>query len=143
MLTKTGFWIRIKNGQVSDVWDYKPSDEKIANEPGWCEAVEIMPDVIPNREITTTHYFNIDVTPAQIVWGKRELELDERKNVLQVRAKQVFKFAVDSEVKKETDEYPETQYDAAVVDAARVAFEARMDAISSAVTHEDIDALEA
>jgi hypothetical protein len=102
-----------------------------------------MPDVIPNREITTTHYFNIDVTPAQIVWGKSELELDERKNVLQVRAKQVFKFAVDSEVKKETDEYPETQYDAAVVDAARVAFEARMDAISSAVTHEDIDALEA
>lgn len=102
-----------------------------------------MPDVISNREIITTHYFNIDVTPAQIVWNKRELEVDERKGGLQAKAKQVFKSVVDAEVKKETDEYPETQYDAAVVNAARVAFEARMDAISSAVTHEDIDALEA
>lgn len=143
MLTKTGFWIRIKNGQVSDVWDYKPSDEKIANEFGWCEAVEIMPNLIPNREVITTHHFNIDITPIQIVWGKRELEVNERKNGLQDRAKQVFKSVVDAEVKKQIDEYPETQYDAVVVNAARIVFEARMDAISAAVTHEDIDALEA
>jgi hypothetical protein len=36
---------------------------------------------------------------------------------------------------------PETQYDAAVVDAARVVFEARMDAIAAATTHEAVDAL--
>jgi hypothetical protein len=40
-------------------------------------------------------------------------------------------------------QYPETQYDAAVVDAARIVFEARMDAIAAATTHEDVDALEA
>ena len=116
-------------------------DEKIANEPGWCEAVEIMPEVIPNREIITTHHFNIDVTPAQIVWSKRELEVDERKGGLQNNAKQVFKSVVDAEVKKEIDEYPETQYNASTVDAARITFEARINAINSAVTHEDIDAL--
>lgn len=126
---------------MSDVWDCKPSDEKIANEPGWCEAVEIMPDVIPNREIITTHHFNIDVTPAQIVWGKRELEVEERKGGLQDQAKQVFKSVVNAEIKKQTDEYPETQYDAAIVDAARVVFETRMSAINSAVTHEDVDVL--
>jgi hypothetical protein len=37
--------------------------------------------------------------------------------------------------------YPETRYDAAVVDAARLVFEARMDAIASATTHEAVDAL--
>lgn len=100
-----------------------------------------MPEVIPNREIITTHHFNIDVTPVQIVWGKRELEVDERKNGLQGNAKQVFKSVVDAEVKKQTDEYPETQYDAATVDAARLAFEARMSVINAAITHEDIDAL--
>jgi len=141
MPTKTGFWIRVKNGQVTDVWDYKPSADKLASEPGWREAVEVMPDLVPNREMVTTHHFNIDVEPAQIVWGKRDIEVEERKDGLRAQAKAEFKVVVDAEVAKETDQYPETQYDAAVVDAARVVFEARMDAIDAAVTHEDVDAL--
>ena len=141
MPTKTGFWIRVKNGQVSDVWDYKPSDDKLAKEPGWREAVEVMPDLVPRREIITTHHFDIDVEPAQIVWGKRAIEVDERKDGLRGSAKAAFKAVVDAEVAKETDLYPETQYDAAVVDAARVVFEARMGAIAAALTHEDVDAL--
>ena len=100
-----------------------------------------MPETIPNREMITTHHFNIDVTPAQIVWGKRNLEVDERKDMLRNMVKQVFKSVVNAEIAKETDAYPETQYNAATVDAARVLFEARIDAINFAVTHEDIDAL--
>jgi len=141
MPTKTGFWIRVKNGQVSDVWDYKPSDDKLAAEPGWREAVEVMPDLVPNREMVTTHHFDIDVEPAQIVWGKRAIEVDERKDNLRTAAKEKFTHIVNIEVLKETDQYPETQYDPAVVDAARAVFEARMDAINAAVTHEDIDDL--
>jgi hypothetical protein len=141
MPTKTGFWIRVKNGQVTDVWDYKPSADKLASEPGWREAVEVHPDIVPNREIYTTHHFNIDVEPAQIVWGKRDIEVDERKDGLRGSAKAEFKAVVDAEVAKETDQYPETQYDAAVVDAARVVFEARMDEIAAATTHEAVDAL--
>lgn len=131
----------MKNGQVTDVWDYRPSDDKLAKEPGWREAVEIMPDLIPNREMVTTHHFNIDVEPAQIVWGKRAIEVDERKDGLRAQAKAAFKAVVDAEIAKETDAYPETQYDAAVVDAARVVFENRMDAIAAATTHEAVDAL--
>ena len=123
------------------MWDYKPSADKLAAEPGWREAVEIMPDLVANREIMTTHAINIDVEPAEIVWSKRELEVEERKDGLVAQAKAAFKAVVDAEVAKETDQYPETQYDPAVVDAARVVFEARMDAIAAAVTHEDVDAL--
>jgi hypothetical protein len=141
MPTKTGFWIRVKNGQVTDVWDYKPSADKLASEPGWREAVEVMPDLVANREMVTAHHFNIDVEPAQIVWGKRDIEVDERKDGLRGSAKAEFKAVVDAEVAKETDQYPETQYDAAVVDAARVVFEARMDEIAAATTHEAVDAL--
>ena len=141
MPTKAGFWIRVKNGQVTDVWDYRPSDDKLAKEPGWREAVEIMPDLIPNREMVTTHHFNIDVEPAQIVWGKRAIEVDERKDGLRSQAKAAFKAVVDAEIAKETDAYPETQYNAAVVDAARVVFENRMDDIAAATTHEAVDAL--
>ena len=131
----------MKNGQVTDVWDYRPSDDKLAKEPGWREAVEIMPDLMANREMVTTHHFNIDVEPAQIVWGKRAIEVDERKDGLRAQAKAAFKAVVDAESAKETDAYPETQYDAAVVDAARVVFENRMDAIAAATTHEAVDAL--
>ncbi len=141
MPTKAGFWIRVKNGQVTDVWDYRPSDDKLAKEPGWREAVEVMPDLVPNREMVTTHHFDIDVTPAQIVWGKRAIEVEERKDGLRSAAKAAFKAVVDAEIAKETDQYPETQYDPAVVDAARAVFEARMDAIALATTHEDVDAL--
>jgi hypothetical protein len=123
------------------VWDYKPSAEKLASESGWREAVEIFPELVPDREIITTHQINIDVEPAQIVWSKRDLEVGERKDGLQAQAKAAFKTVVDAEVAKETDEYPETQYDAAVVDAARIVFEARMDEIAAATTHEDVDAL--
>jgi hypothetical protein len=141
MPTKTGYWIRVKNGQVKDVWDYKPSADKLASEPGWREAVEIFPETVPNREIITTHEINIDVEPAQIVWSKRELEVEERKDGLRQAAKAEFKAVVDAEVAKETDEWPETQYDAAVVEAARGVFEARMTEIEAAETHEDVDAL--
>jgi hypothetical protein len=141
MPTKTGYWIRVKNGKVTDVWDYKPSAEKLASESGWREAVEIMPDLVANREIMTTHQINIDVEPAEIVWSKRELEVDERKDGLRSQAKAAFKAVVDAEVAKETDQWPETQYDATAVEAARAAFEARRIAIAVAVTHEDLDAL--
>jgi hypothetical protein len=131
----------VKNGQVTDVWDYKPSADKLAKEAGWREAVEIMPDLVPNREMITTHHIDIDVEPAQIVWGKRAIEVDERKDGLRGQAKAAFKAVVDAEIAKETDAYPETQYDAAVVDAARIVFEARMDTIAAATTHEAVDAL--
>lgn len=139
--TKTGYWIRVKNGKVTDVWDYKPSAEKLASEAGWREAVEIFPDLTPNREMLTTHEINIDVEPAQIVWSKREMLVEERKGGLEAQAKATFKAVVDAEIAKETDAYPETQYDAVVVDAARIVFEARMDEIAAATTHEDVDAL--
>jgi hypothetical protein len=103
--------------------------------------VEVLPDLVANREIMTTHIINIDVEPAQILWSKRELEVEERKDGLRSQAKAEFKAVVDAEVAKETDQYPETQYDAAVVDAARGVFEARMDDIAAATTHEAVDAL--
>lgn len=123
------------------MWDYKPSDEKLESENGWREAVEIVPEIVPDREIITTHHIDIDVEPAQIVWSKRELEVEERKDGLRGTAKDAFKQVVDAEVAKETDGFPETQYDAAVVEAARAVFEARMLEIEAATTHEDVDAL--
>jgi hypothetical protein len=126
---------------VKQVWDYKPDAERMSTESGWRAASEVKPDLVDNREIMTTHSFDLDADPAQIVWAKRELTVDERKGGLVGQAKSAFQQVVEAEMRKEVDEFPSTQYDAAVVDAARVAFEARMTAIATATTHEDVDAL--
>ena len=73
--TKTGYWIRVKNGEVTDVWDTTPDYQ---NQAGWREAVEVFPDVTPNREIITTHSFDLNANPAQIVWAKREVTIDRK-----------------------------------------------------------------
>jgi hypothetical protein len=124
------------------VWNYKPSDDKLATESGWREAVEIFPEVVSGREIITTHHIDIEVVPAQIIWSKRGLDVEERKEVLRSQAKDAFKAVVDAEIAKEIDEWPETQYDAAAVEAARVLFEACMIEVDAATTHDALDGLE-
>jgi len=141
MPTQTGFWIQVKNGEVKQVWDYAPDASRQAAEGGWREAVEVKPDLTDNREIITTHSFDLTADPAQIVWAKRELTVDERKGGLEAQAKATYQSVVEAEMRKEMDEFPETQYDAAVVSAAQDTFEARMNAIAAATTHEDVDAL--
>ena len=121
MPTQTGFWIQVKNGEVKQVWDYAPDASRQAAEGGWRE--------------------DLTADPAQIVWAKRELTVDERKGGLEAQAKATYQSVVEAEMRKEMDEFPETQYDAAVVSAAQDTFEARMNAIAAATTHEDVDAL--
>jgi hypothetical protein len=141
MPTKTGFWIRVKNGQVTDVWDYKPSADKLASEPGWREAVEVHPDIVPNREIYTTHHFNIDAEPAQIVWGSREVSVEERQEMLISAQKAAYTAVVNAEAAKEVNDNPDDFYDAAVAAAAKATRDANIVAIKAAATHDELDAL--
>ena len=140
MPTQTGFWIQVKNGEVKQVWDYKPDDSRIAEEGGWREAVEVKPDLIENREIITTHSFDIDADPAQIVWSKRELTVDERKGILIEQAKFDFKQIVDEQLQVEMAE-DDASGDLDAVAAAKAAKDARIATINAATTHEEVDAL--
>ena len=134
----TGFWVRVEDDKITAVWDTMPP---IHVESGWREAIEVMPDCTLNREYRTDHYFDLSTTPIKIVYNKASLTPEDRKGGLVSAANQAFQQVVQDETRKQTDEFPETQYDAAVVEAARLVFEARRYAISAAVTHEDLDAL--
>jgi len=137
--TKTGYWIREENGQVKDVWDYRPTTGPKADLPGWREAVEVFPDVTDGREIITTHSFDLSVSPAQIIWAKRDLTVDERKGALEAEAKRTYQEVVETELRKELDEFPETQYNAETVAAAQTVYEDAMTAIAALSTHEEVD----
>jgi hypothetical protein len=130
----------VHGGKVTDVWDYEPPAEKKATEGGWREAVEVFPDVTENREIMTTHVIDIDKSPAEIVWSKRELTVDERKSGLIGQANAEFKAVVDAQLAIEMAE-DDASGDLDAVAAAKAVKDARIATINAATTHEEVDAL--
>jgi len=140
MPTQTGFWIQVKNGEVKQVWDYKPDPARMSEEPGWRAASEVKPDLVDNREIMTTHSFDLDADPAQIVWGKRELTVDERKGALVGQAKAEFQQIVDAQLQVEMAD-DDASGDLEAVSTAKAAKDARIAAINAATTHDEVDAL--
>ena len=127
-------------GKVTDVWDYEPPAEKKATEGGWREAVEVFPDVTENREIMTTHVIDIDKSPAEIVWSKRELTVDERKSGLIGQARAEFQAVVDAQLAVEMAD-DDVSGDLEAVSAAKAVKDARIATINAATTHEEVDAL--
>lgn len=89
----------------------------------------------------TTHSFDIDADPAQIVWGKRELTVDERKSGLIGQAKAEFQQVVNAEVAKQMDDDPASVYDPDVVATAQATLNTKLTAIDGATTHEDVDVI--
>lgn len=129
-------FVKVENGKVTQVWDTQPP----AGESGWKSAVEVRPS-ITNRQCYTGHTFDLTKDPVEIVYGVEEISVDGRKDSMKNTAKMEFQRVVQEETKKQTDEYPDTQYNAATVEAARLAFEAKVNAISAATTHDALDAL--
>ena len=140
MPTQTGFWIQVKNGEVKQVWDYKPDASRMAAESGWRAASEVKPDLVDNREIMTTHSFDLEADPAQIVWGKRELTVDERKGALKGQANAEFQAVVDAQLQVEMAD-DDASGDLDAVAAAKAVKDAKIVAINTATTHEDVDVI--
>ena len=125
---------------MKQVWDYAPDASRRAAESGWREAVEVKPDLVDNREIMTAHSFDLDADPAQIVWAKRELTVDERKGALVGQAKAEFQQIVDAQLQVEMAD-DDASGDLEAVSTAKAAKDARIAAISAATTHDEVDAL--
>jgi hypothetical protein len=112
----------------------------MATESGWRAASEVKPDLVDNREIMTTHSFDLDADPAQIVWAKRELTVDERKGALVGQANAAFQAVVDAQLQIEMAD-DDASGDLDAVSAAKAVKDARIAAINAATTHDEVDAL--
>lgn len=137
---KTGYWVRVNEGKVEAVWDYDPPSEHKVGAGEWREAVEIFPDVIENREQITTHSFDVYKTPVEIIWSKREFDLNERKNALIDEANYKFQLVVAAQTDAELDNTDNTVNLDAIA-AAKAVKDARIAEINAATTHEEVDAL--
>jgi hypothetical protein len=130
-------FVKIVNNEVTQCWDTQPP----AGESGWKSAIEVRPTLTEGRQYYTGHTFDITKDPVEIVYGVEDITVEGRKQHYASVYKAAFQAVVAEEMRKEVDEFPETQYDAAVVDAARIDFEAKMTALMGLTTHEQLDAL--
>jgi hypothetical protein len=140
MPTKTGYNVRVQDGQVTDVWDTPAPEGQL----GWTAAIEVTPDLTPNREILTTHSIDITKNPIEIVWGKRELEVQERKDSLIGQANfEVQRLEMQLNMKKMNPDAPAEEISAleSEIATATTTRDARIAQVTAAVTHEDVDAL--
>lgn len=139
MPTRSGYNVRVQNGQVTDVWD-TPAPE---GQDGWTPAVEITPDLTENREVITTHTIDITKNPIEIIWSKRELTVDERKGGLIGQANFAVQM-IESQIEMKKD-IPDFAGEVATLEeqlpGARTTRDARVAQVEAAVTHEDVDAL--
>jgi len=134
---KQGYWIRVVNGQVNQVWDTMPP----AGEDGWSEAVEVHPDLVENREYVSHHTIDITKSPMEIVWHKVALTVEDRKGGMIGVAKGEFQRVVNEQAQLQLSDNAAEMYDPAVVEKAKDALTARLAEIDSAKTHEDLDAM--
>ena len=135
---KQGYWIRVQDGNVTQVWDTQPP---VDTEAGWKAAIEIHPDLVPNREYISHHTIDADKTPAEIIWHKVALTVDDRKGGLIGAAKGEFQRVVNEQAQLQINDNPAESYDAAIVATAKATMEAKLTAIAGATTHEDLDVL--
>ena len=129
-------FVKIVNNEVKQVWDTQPP----AGESGWKSAVEVKPDVVENRQVLDGHTFDLTTDPVQIVYAVRDITVDERKAGLIGRAKAEFQQVVNEQLQIEMDD-TDTAGDLDAVSAAKAVKDAKIVAINTATTHEDLDVI--
>jgi len=129
-------FVKIVNNEVKQVWDTQPP----AGESGWHSAVEVKPDVVENRQALDGHTFDITTDPVQIVYAVRDITVDERKAGLISLAKFEFQQVVNEQLQIEMDD-TDTAGDLDAVSAAKAVKDAKIVAINTATTHEDLDVI--
>jgi hypothetical protein len=127
---------KVVNNEVKQVWDTQPP----AGESGWKSAVEVKPAVAENRQVLDGHTFDLTTDPVQIVYAVRDITVDERKAGLIGQAKFEFQQVVNAQLQIEMDD-TDTAGDLDAVSAAKAVKDAKIVAINTATTHEDLDVI--
>ena len=133
----TGYWVRVVDGRVRDVWSSAPDDR-----PGWREAIEIFPDIEPgDREVIEGHIFDLEKTPVEIVYQKRPVAWEERRDSFVAHAE----FKVEA-AKREQEALvmadPSKTIDQSKIDEAIAERDALLAVLKAVTSHEDLDKIQ-
>jgi hypothetical protein len=123
-------YARIENGEVKDVWDTPPD-----NRPGWKNAIEVKPNIIPNRQYYTGHTWDLTKDPVEAVYGVADITVADRKEYMKELAQMEF-----NRLFRQQAQDPST-YDPVALQAAKDAVAPKQAAVDACTTHDELDAL--
>ena len=127
-------YVRVVDGEVIQVWDTPPPER----ETGWKSAVEVRPEITDGRQAYTGHTFDLTSDPVEIVYGVRDLTVDDHKGNLINNVKAEYQQVANEQTHLEM---MDASGDVAIVSAAKDAKDAKLAAINACTTHDDLDAL--
>jgi len=124
--------IRVENNEVVECLDYLPD-----NATGdWRIAIQVIPNLIPGRQIVNSYYFDLTKDPVEIVPVITNISEQERKLFLQQKLNVIYEKLVSKELKKE---FSGNQSDINVVTAYIQEYRIKKTEIEALQTHEEID----
>ena len=123
-------YARIENGEVKDCWDTPPDDR-----PGWKNAIEVKPTIIPHRQYYTGHTWDLTKDPVEAVYGVADITVTDRKEQMKENASMAFNMLFRQQAND-----PST-YDPVALQAAKDGVAPRQAAIEACTTHDELDAL--
>jgi len=123
-------YVRIENNEVKDCWDTPPDGR-----PGWKDAIEVRPTIIPHRQYYTGHTFDLTKDPVEIVYGVVDISVADRKVSMKENASMAFNMLFRQQANN-----PST-YDPVALQAAKDGIAPKQAAIDACTTHDELDAL--
>lgn len=128
--------IRVENNSVVECMNVEEVPAGAMDTGDWRDAVEVAPELIPNRQIRGSHWFDLTKNPVEIRWNVEDLSVDDRKNDLLFGIDYRYK-SVLSEIDINANNINESTQ--AFVQAM-LNKQAEKDAVNAFTTHEQIDA---
>ena len=127
-------YVRVIDGEVIQVWDSPPPER----ETGWQSAVEVRPEIINGRQAYDGHTFDLTSDPVKIVYGVKDLTIDDHKDSLISNVKSKYRLVADEQTRLEL--YGDGM-DIDTLIAAKTVKDASITTINACTTHDDLDTL--
>jgi hypothetical protein len=125
--------IRVENNEVVECVDLM---NELPPTGDWRIAIDVDPQVIPNRQIRGSHLFDLSKTPAEIIWEVIDLTIDERKKQLLMNLEGDTKVSIYEYIG--TEDYDEIEASEFIVQKLLLKQQNKA-IINNLQTHEQID----
>lgn len=127
--------IRVENNSVVECMNADEVPAGAMDSGDWRDAVEVAPELIPNRQIRGSHWFDLTKNPVEIRWNVEDLSVDDRKPPLLLAIDLKYKQRLADVVNGANDTVESTHSFLQVM----VAKQAEKDVVNAFTTHEQID----
>lgn len=74
--------IRVENNQVVECMSPHEVPIGAMDKGDWRDAIEVPPQLIPNRQICGSHWFDLTKNPVEIRWNVEDISIEDRKKSL-------------------------------------------------------------